>query len=159
MHLRDTLNVFKSLELIAVDAFEIHDFSWKKFFLQKIFKFSNFENFLKKIEFWKKSLNFKSYYKKKGVKYWSLLHSQRWCVRGIWYLLTRTILLCSIISLHFNFLSSHRFENQQRITIFALLKQPHTRESFSESLLTSKVFLHFVRECSICDGLYPWHIT
>ena len=107
------------------------------------------------IFFCKRNETQKSYYKKKGVIYWSLLHSQRWCVRGIWYLLTRTILLCSIISLRFNFLSSHRFQNQQRITIFALLKQPHTQKSFSESLLTSKVFLHFVRECSICDALYP----
>ena len=27
LHLPDILNVFKSLELVAVDAFEIHDFS------------------------------------------------------------------------------------------------------------------------------------
>ena len=38
LHLPNTLNVFKSLELVAVDTFEIRDFSWKNVFFSKILK-------------------------------------------------------------------------------------------------------------------------
>ena len=44
LHLPDILNAFISLELVAVDAFEIHDFCEKKFFK----KISDFQIFKKK---------------------------------------------------------------------------------------------------------------
>ena len=59
-----------------------------------------------------------SYYKKKGVIYWSLLHSQRWCVRDIWYFLTTLQLVCFRMRYDYHFYHRHRFRKKQQITIF-----------------------------------------
>ena len=62
-----------------------------------------------------------SYYKKKGVIFWSLLHSQRWCVRDIWYFLTTLQLVCFRMRYDYHFYHRHRFRKKQQITIFFLL--------------------------------------
>ena len=58
LHLPNILNVIIFLQFLGVDAFEIHDCSWKKFF-QNCFQIFKWKIFEKKIEFSKKSSNFK----------------------------------------------------------------------------------------------------
>ena len=98
--------------------------------------------------------NFKSYYKKKGVIYWSLLHSQRWCVRDIWYFLTTLQLVCFRMRYDYHFYHRHRFRKKQQITIFfALLKQPHNSTFFLRQYLPVKHFLISSVKSSNCDSL------
>ena len=97
---------------------------------------------------WKKFLPWVALYKKKGVIYWSLLHSQRWCVRDIWYFLTTLQLVCFRMRYDYHFYHRHRFRKKQQITIFFLLcwNNYTTSEIFSSSMLARETLFHFVRE-------------
>ena len=70
LHLLDTLDVFISLKLIAVDVFEMYAFSRKKTFFSKNFEIFEFWNF-----FWKK-LNFQKNYQisnsSKNFAFWAM---------------------------------------------------------------------------------------
>ena len=77
----------------------------------------------------------------------------------MWDSWTTLHLMSFIASFNFNFHHLRRFRKKATIKIFASFQQPHKHLRFSVSVLTSKVFLHFVREWSICDGLYPSHRT
>ena len=70
LHFLDTLDVFISLKLIAVDVFEMYAFSWKKKFFSKNFRF---------FKFWKifgKKLNFQKNYQisnsSKNFAFWAM---------------------------------------------------------------------------------------